>query len=127
MITNEKRIRTKRAAELIILQHLGILGEMADEFERKLSVLFVSSDRKKANSLTRVRKRWLKVKDDTVTEYCVEQEEVKELHNLHHVEVDELREWLEATTVASRSTPSPSVHEPGEVQVDADWTRLALD
>ena len=55
-IMNEKRVLTKGAAELIILQHLEILREMADVFELKLSKVFVPSDKNKANHLTRVRK-----------------------------------------------------------------------
>ena len=77
VITNEKRARTKRAAR-----------EIADEFELKLSVVFVPSNRKKADSLTMVWKRWLKVEEYTAVMCYVGQEEGKELHNLHYVGVN---------------------------------------
>ena len=70
MIRNKKRICTKGAAELIILRHLGILREMADEFELNLSIVFLPSYRNKADALTRVRKCWLKVEEDTNEVLC---------------------------------------------------------
>ena len=66
MITNGKRVRTKGTAELIILRRLVILMEMVDEFELMLSVVFVSADWNKADSLTRGKKCWLKVEEDTI-------------------------------------------------------------
>ena len=88
VITNEKRVCLKGAAELIILCYFGILNEMVDKFELRLSVVFVSSDMNKADSLNRVRKRWLKVEEETAEVCCVAQEEMKELYNLHHMGVD---------------------------------------
>lgn len=56
MITDEKRMQLKGSAELIILQHLGILKEMVDEFDVKLHVTFMASSKNKADILTRVKK-----------------------------------------------------------------------
>ena len=60
---------------------------MVDEF----GVVFVPSDRNKADSLTRVRKRWLKDKEVIDVVCCVGQEELKELHNSYLVGVDRSR------------------------------------
>ena len=73
MITNKKKVHKKGAAELITLQHLGILRKMTDEFELNLRVVFVLSNRNKADSLTRVRKYWLEVEEDTAVVCCVGQ------------------------------------------------------
>ena len=70
MITNKKRVHKKGVAELIILHHLE-MKEMVDEFELKLSIVFMLSDRSKADSLTRIRKAWLKVEGDTAVVCCV--------------------------------------------------------
>ena len=61
---------------------------MVDKFGLRLSIVFVPSDRNKADSFTWVRKRWLKLEEDTAAVCYVGQEEVKELRNLHHVGVD---------------------------------------
>lgn len=54
--TNWKRIRTKGDTEIVIKCHLGILGELAAKFALELHVVFVSSEKNKAEVLTRVEK-----------------------------------------------------------------------
>ncbi|CAE1318271.1 unnamed protein product [Acanthosepion pharaonis] len=142
-ITGEKRIRTKGAAELIIMRRLGILREIIDEFNLKLSVTFVPSDRNKADALTRVKKSWLKV-EKAITATCrAGRDEIKELHGLHHVEVDRtlylvrkvypemsrdtVQKVVRSCDRCQSIDPSPNVHELGEIQVDTNWTRLSID
>ena len=85
----------------IYLVMFEILREIADEFKLKLSVVFVCSDRNKADALTKVRKHWLKAEEDTAVVCCVEQEEAKELHNLHHVGVDRTLYLIQKVGVSS--------------------------
>ena len=112
---------------------------LTDEFELKLGVVFVPSDRNKADALTRVRKRWLKAEEDTTAVCCVGQEEVKELHDLHHVGVDRMlyliqkvnpdvtREAVQSVVrscnVASQSTPRQAFTN----RERSKWTPIGLD
>ena len=62
LITNEKGDR-KKGGRIDYLAPFGDSEGNDGWVELKLSVVFVFSDRNKADSLTRVRKRWLKVKE----------------------------------------------------------------
>ena len=50
------RIRTKGAGEMIVKQRLRILGELISEFKLQIKVVFVPSDRNKADALTQKKK-----------------------------------------------------------------------
>ncbi|KAG1682630.1 Gamma-aminobutyric acid type B receptor subunit 1 [Nymphon striatum] len=56
VIDGERRIRTKGTSEMIIMRRLGILRELIDEFQLELSISHVSSEKNKADKLTRVFK-----------------------------------------------------------------------
>ncbi|XP_076049389.1 uncharacterized protein LOC143030071 [Oratosquilla oratoria] len=62
VLTAEKKVRTKGAAEILVKRRLGILRELIDEFGMKIRVRKVSSEANKADALTRVKKSWQKAK-----------------------------------------------------------------
>lgn len=56
MITDVKRVLTKRAAELLAKRRLVVLGELTAEFSLNLSAVFVPSERNKAYIRARVKR-----------------------------------------------------------------------
>ena len=139
-LTEEKKVKTKGAAEILVKRRLGILKTLIQELGLTLTVKLVKSEENKADALTRVRKRWL------VPEMgmgCAALEEVKKMHNEHHMGVE--RTWYLAKRLdksAEKETvkavvrqcqqcqsidPAPASHTPGELGVQEAWSRLAID
>ncbi|KAF2346660.1 Glucose-methanol-choline oxidoreductase C-terminal [Trinorchestia longiramus] len=59
VVSAEKRVHRKGAAEMLIKRRLRNLREMMIEFELKIQVTLVPTYKNKADVLTRVKKRWL--------------------------------------------------------------------
>ncbi|XP_076031925.1 uncharacterized protein LOC143019828 [Oratosquilla oratoria] len=102
VLTAEKRVRTKGAAEILVKRRLGILRELIDESFR-----------------------------------------AKELHKTHHLGVDrslflarkvdpniskeEVRHAVRACARCQSIDPAPRPHSAGELCVEENWRRLAID
>ncbi|XP_076055165.1 uncharacterized protein LOC143033558 [Oratosquilla oratoria] len=147
VLTAEKRVRTKGAAEILVKRRLGILRELIDEFGMKIRVREVSSETNKADALTRVKKSWLKAKeeqDEKKLEVCAAGSfRAKELHETHHLGVDrslflarkvnpnisreEVRHAVRACARCQSIDPAPRPHSAGELCVEENWGRLAID
>ena len=101
---------------------------MADEFELKLSIVFMPPDRNKADALIRVRKYWRKVQENTAVVCCLRQEVMKELYNLHHVGGDRMLYLIQkvnpdvtrGSSEGESIDSSASVYELEEIQVDTN-------
>ncbi|XP_076036043.1 uncharacterized protein LOC143021997 [Oratosquilla oratoria] len=146
VLTAEKRVRTKGAAEILVKRRLGILRELIDEFGMKIRVRKVSSEANKADALTRVKKSWLKAKEEQEEklEMCAAGSfRAKELHETHHLGVDrslflarkvnpnisreEVRHAVRACARCQSINPAPRPHSAGELCVEENWGRLAID
>ncbi|XP_076036529.1 uncharacterized protein LOC143022271 [Oratosquilla oratoria] len=149
VLTAEKRVRTKGAAEILVKRHLGILRELIDEFGMKIRVREVSSETNKADALTRVKKSWLKAKeeqDEKKLEVCAAGSfRAKELHETHHLGVDrslflarkvnpnisreEVRHVVRACARCQSIDIAPRPHSAGELCVEENWGGggLAID
>lgn len=146
ILTAEKRIRTKGASEMIVRRRLGILQELMEVCSLKLNVVFVPSEKNKADALTRVKKAWLGVSKEESNETvlcCVGLPSVKELHQMHHMGVDrtlfvarkvdptvareKVRHVVRECDRCQAIDPAPMVHEPGRINVSSNWKRLAVD
>ncbi|XP_014789427.1 uncharacterized protein LOC106883070 [Octopus bimaculoides] len=147
VITREKRVRTKGAAEVLVKRRLGVLGELIAEFGLKLNVVFVPSERNRADALTRVKRAWLEEPEEArkgIAAACrLGDSELKELHAMHHLGVDRtlyLAKMIDAD-VTRRNVkkvvakcdrcqsidPAPGGHEQGNLSVERNWRRLAVD
>ena len=146
VITEERRLRTKGAAEMIVKRRLGILRDLINEFGLKLSVTIVPTAKNKADALTRVKKVWLTSETDNGEKgdaCCAGVVNLTEMHNMHHMGLDRtlyLARKIDPT-VSRQSVkrivrccercqsidPAPTVHEMGEVSVGDNWKRLAID
>ena len=71
-----------------------MLASLVDEFELKITVKLVKSELKKADVLTRIRKKW-QVAEKEVG--CIALEEMKKLQDAHHMGVE--RSWYLAKEV----------------------------
>ena len=138
-ISEERRVRTKGAAEMLVKRRLGIFKSMIHELNMNISVVLVKSGENKADSLTRVKKRWLMKRDHAMSAI----EDVKTLHDKHHMGVE--RSWYLAKKIdesvgkddvksvvkncdkCQSIDPAPVSHTHGELGVDHVWGRLAID
>ena len=145
-MTEEKRVRTKGAAELLIKRRLGTLKSIIQEFSLNIVVELIGSQKNKADVLTRVPGKWLKKSDNTNNinhTCCVSATEIRALHNEHHfgvnrsyylakqvypdvnknVVVDVVKSCQQCQSI----DPAPVTHTPGEISIDKPWYRLAID
>ncbi|XP_076045835.1 uncharacterized protein LOC143028080 [Oratosquilla oratoria] len=136
VLTTEKRVCPKGAAEVLVKPRLGISRVLIDEFGMKIRVSEVPSGMSKADALTRVKKSWLKVKEeqDEKLEVCAASSlRAKELHGTHHLGVDrplflarnvspnisreEVRRAVRACVRCESIDPAPRPHLTGELSV----------
>ncbi|KAF2347666.1 Integrase catalytic core [Trinorchestia longiramus] len=150
VVSAERRIHTKGAAEMLIKRRLGNLREMMIEFGLKIQISLVPTDKNKADVLTRVKKRWLcglEVGGNDIDEHeqvCSSAyTNVIDVHNKHHVGVDrtlylarkmdpnisreDVKRVVRSCEQCQSIEPAPLKHEPGEVSVKNNWSRLAID
>lgn len=146
VVTAENRVRTKGVAEIIVKRRLGIIRELIEEFGTTLRLCFVPSEKNKADVLTRVKKAWLGIPEDTSEEAkvcCAGVPSVEDLHRMHHMGVDrtlfvarkvdpavsrdKVRQVVRHCGKCQSIDPAPVTHEAGELHVKGDWKRLAVD
>ena len=141
-LTEEKKVKTKGAAEVLVKRRLGIFKSLVEELGLQVTVRLVKSEANKADGLTRIRKKWL-MTDRSLACLGLDHEQLKEMHSKHHMGVE--RSWFLAKKVDSSVDkeavrrvvrqcqqcqsidPAPATHVPGELGVDEDWERLAID
>ena len=144
VVNNERRVKTKGAAEMLVKQILGMLGNLIQEFGLKLQLNFMPSDKNKADVLTRVRKTWPRVPEHLAEGVAAanyfENPDSREQLDMHHMGVDKMLQgrWFKISMEKIRLivrtcdrcqsiNPVLSVHEAGEIQVNKNWERLAID
>lgn len=147
VLSEEKRVRTKGASELIVKRRLGIMKNLICEFNLNVSLTLVPTTKNKADALTRVKKDWLscEVKEEAMDSYvCAAQHlDLKALHDMHHfgtdrtlylarkmspkVSRDDVKKIVQTCERCQSIDPAPVVHEGGNLSVTAVWTRIAID
>ena len=144
MLSEEKRIKTKGVAEILVKRRIGVLKELIDDLQLALTITLVPSERNKADVLTRVKKSWLSAgKDGEEDDICAGAVSLRAMHEMHHLGVDRslylARKVDPAVTLQSvqrvvkecercqRIDPAPVVHEGGEIWITGNWRRLAVD
>ena len=147
VITAEKRVRTKGAAEMIIKRRLGNLSELLSEYGLALRMTLVPSEKNKADVLTRVKRAWLKAPEESEARgtkvCCAGALGLREGHSVHHMGVERtlylarkldpavtreaVRQVVRGCDRCQSIDPAPIVHEAGEICVNENWKRLALD
>ena len=140
-LSEERRIKTKGAAEIVIKRRLGVLKSLIEELGLTISVKAVSSQENKADILTRVKKSWLLSEEDSFN--CAAAVDLRENHEMHHMGVDRslylarkadpsvTREAVKAVVRSCRRCqsidPAPVTHSQGQLSVGSSWKRVAID
>ncbi|XP_076036030.1 uncharacterized protein LOC143021987 [Oratosquilla oratoria] len=91
VLTAEKKVRTKGAADVLVKRRRGIPRELIDELGVKMRVTQMPSRMNKIDALTRVKKIWLEVPEEQAEKFevCVAGPLcVKALHGIYHLGVD---------------------------------------
>ena len=145
-MTEEKRVKSKGAAEMLVKRRLGVLKSMIEELGLSIRVQFVKSECNKADVLTRVKKGWLNQTDEEEKaegEMHLSISEVKAMHDRHHMGVERtlflarkvdpavtkecVREVVRRCPRCQSIDPAPVVHEGGDLGMADSWQRLAID
>lgn len=138
-------IKTKGLSEMLVRRRLAVVREICEEFDMRVSVTWAPSGENKADSLTRVSRKWLQqFKGNAMCAAATTMESVvSEVHKQHHFGVDrtlflckqrfpEVTKEMVSNVVKSchrccSIDPAPIRWERGELEVDSEWTRLAAD
>ena len=59
MLSQEQRVKTTGAAELLVKRRLAMMRQLIDELQLTVSIELVPTEKNKADGLTRVPKKWL--------------------------------------------------------------------
>ena len=144
-VKEDRKVKTKGAAEIVVKRRLGVLKTLAEECGVQLNVQLVPSERNKADVLTRVRRRWLI--EDVEQEVCCAASaypiSVQQCHEAHHLGVDrtlyltqklnpsvtraEVKAVIRKCERCQSIDPAPVIHVPGDLGVAQDWKRVAID
>ena len=146
ILTGDKRVRTKGAAEMIVKRRLGILKDLVEEFDLRVNINLVSTLKNKADVLTRVKKNWLHREDDDENDdrdVCAGAMDLRKVHDMHHMGVERslfqsrkldptvtrqaVRSVVRSCSKCQSIDPAPVSHEKGEIGARDNWKRLAID
>ena len=144
MLSEEKRIKTKGAAEILVKRRIGVLKDPIEDLQLGLTITLVPSERNKAAVLTRVKKSWLSAgKEGEENGVCAGAVSLREMHEMHHLGVDRslylarkvdpmvtrqsVQRVVKGCERCQRIDPAPMVHEGGEIWVTGNWRRLTVD
>ena len=83
MLTEEKRIKTKGTAEILVKRRLGVLKDLIEDLQLGLMITLVPSEWSKVDVLTRVKKSWLSAgKEGEENGVCAGALSLREMHHL---------------------------------------------
>lgn len=136
VLTGSHRIRTGGISEMLIRRRLLMVSELCDAYNLAVSVELVKSVENRADELTRVPKSWLK-------EVAAASPSLKELHQRHHFGVErtlylakqvdpattraKVEQVVRACEPCASIDPAPIQWENGDLAVNENWRRLAID
>ena len=146
-LSEERRVKTKGAAEVLVKRRLAILKELTNEMDLTLTIKLVESQKNRADVLTRVKKQWIenerKPSEMTEQSVCAASVDLKENHAAHHLGVDRtlfiarkidptvsrdaVKRVVRECEACQSIDPAPVSHEVGNLWVDENWKRLAID
>ena len=140
------RVKTKAASEMLIRRRLGILKALVDEYHLSLDISLVPSARNRADQLTRVPEKWLRAHKNEICASGVEDNSVK-IRKIHieyghpgirrtkyfckklglYVSKREVSSVLSKCSECASIDPAPVRWKHGELSVQENWQRLAID
>ena len=143
-LTEDRKVRTKGAAEVLVKRRLGILKSLIQELGLQVTVRLVKSEVNKADALTRIRKKWMIVESNIG---CVGLDhksiQLKDMHEKHHMGVerswflakkvdetvgkDEVKKVVRECQQCQSIDPAPTTHVQGNLGMGKTWSKLAID
>ena len=145
ILEDTKRPKVQGISEMIVKRRLGIVKQLIEDYEIRLSLSLVPSEKNVADKLTRVPQKWLKqsVCTATITSKAEEVSVVRELHERHHLgmtrtasvvkriypDIDQklVAQVVKSCQMCRQIDPAPVTWEHGHLEVDLNWKRLAVD
>ena len=149
MLTGERRIKTHGFGAVLAKRRLFLIDSLVKECSMKVILRLVKSAENKADTLTRVPRKWFQKRRVEIPcatgELLTNHEMIKEEHERHHLGVDRTyylftKRWPDVTIrkkdveavvsecLRCRSIdPAPVRWQPGVLDVDSVWTRVAVD
>lgn len=145
VLSEERRVQSKGASELLVKRRLGILKSLIEEFHLQVNITLVPTSKNLADVLTRVKKEWLtKSEVDEVYAACaVGHIDLRALHDRHHMGVDRtlflarkifpgtsrdaVKKVVQSCERCQSIDPAPVTHKGGGLSVSEVWNRLAID
>lgn len=134
-LTSSQRIKVSGIAEMLVRRRLGMVSELRDIYGLDITVELVRSEANKSDALTRVPQSWLRKDRPTMP--------LKILHERHHFGVrrslffakqinpnvtrDQVEDVVKSCRECASVDPAPIKWEKGELNVDQNWKRLAVD
>lgn len=138
VLSDASRPKVSGMAEMLVRRRLGLVGELVKAYNLTVRVVYVPSEKNKADVLTRVSKQWVKCDTNAICGVTVD-----ELHKMNHLGVDrtlnlarmvnadttraEVERCVKACERCATIDPAPAVHEEGCLEVSQPWIRLAID
>ena len=152
VINNTQRVRTKGQSEMLIRRRLQVIQELIEEYELQLNIELVKSANNKADELTRVPKKWLRLSGDVNVSSggagveinaSTGEDKVREVHETVHFGFERTKEMCKllgvdadpklikkvcASCEMCRSIdPAPVRVEAGTTKTEEIWRRISLD
>lgn len=152
ILTGDRRIKTHGLGEALIRRRLSMLKDIISEYDLQVRIDLVKSQFNKADRLTRVPKKWLAREDKETNVAMLGEEEdgnrqtmVRRIHGLHHFgvnrtlftlrrcypDVEFSKKDVELIVKSCREClsidPSPIKWEPGHLDCNQNWHRIAID
>ena len=146
LLKKDKRIRVSGLSEMLVKRRLSIFLETLEAYKVEWSVSFVSTTKNKADGLSRVPKHWLTIPSSSSNCAIALHEKfphncgfAKQSHTLHHCDVKttlnfarkldpSCREFVVKNCRECQSIDPSGVRiNGGELGLEKDWKRLALD
>jgi ribonuclease HI len=150
-LTQDRRIKTHGLSEALVRRRLDLFKNLISECDLNVQIELVKSQFNKADCLTRVPKKWLARINNTCSALVSNSQNVnvqnliKEVHSLHHfgvsrtlftvkrchpdfdVSKQEVERVVKSCKECLSIDPSSIKWEPGHLDCEETWYRLAID
>ena len=150
VVADSRRPKVTGLSEMVIKRRLNVIAQLVEEYNLELCIQLVKSEQNKADQLTRVSKKWMKVAASTVCAAASSNldsqlyEDVRRTHDEHHLGIDRTlyvarsllgdqvthdiaQSVVKQCHVCKRIDPAPVTWEKGTLSTENTWCRLAVD
>ena len=150
VVRDQHRPKVTGIAEMLVRRRLGMIAALSEEYNLKVRLTLVPSERNHADELTRVPKTWLVTRPVACPVVLSDsmgkdnEAAVEQLLNTHHLGVTRtlhlvrrqlgkqisrkmVSKVVKSCRQCQRIDPAPVRWETGKLEVEETWQRLAMD